>query len=483
MLFNSLDFFIFLPIVFLLYWFVFNRNIRLQNAFLVVVSYIFYGWWDYRFLALIILSSALDYTVCRNINITKGRRRRKVLLLVSLVFNLGALAAFKYYNFFVDSFVSVFTFFGQELDVNTLNILLPVGISFYTFQTLSYTIDVYRRKIKPTHDPIAFFAYVSFFPQLVAGPIERAAHLLPQFNVRRTFDYDIAVSGARIAFWGFFKKIVIADNCSIYVDEIFSNYSNLPSVALCLGVVLFSFQIYCDFSGYSDIAIGISRFFGFDLMRNFAYPYFSRDISEFWRRWHISLTTWFRDYVYIPLGGSRCGSFLKIRNILIVFLVSGLWHGANWTYVVWGAINALCFMPTLLLKKIKSDRFANGTLLNAGLSYINILATFMLVSFIWIFFRSSNLESSIGYIQSMIGNWNLPWGSADFLSLSKDGMRLCYIIAIIFAFQTMEWIGRKKECPLNIKSGLARRMAYVATFLVIIYHGEFNVKEFIYFQF
>jgi D-alanyl-lipoteichoic acid acyltransferase DltB (MBOAT superfamily) len=307
MLFNSLDFAIFLPVVFLLYWFVFQKKIKAQNALVALASYVFYGWWDWRFLSLIIFSSVIDYFIGLQLENIKKDRYRSLLLWTSIFVNLGLLGFFKYFNFFIDNFLDAFSFFGYQIPNTSLNIILPVGISFYTFQTLSYTIDVYRKQLKPTKDFVAFTAFVSFFPQLVAGPIERASNLLPQFYKKRKFDYSIAVDGMRQILWGLFKKIVIADNCAKYANEIFNNSGNYSGTTLLLGALFFTFQIYGDFSGYSDIAIGTSRLFGFKLMKNFAFPYFSRDIAEFWRRWHISLSSWFRDYLYIPLGGSRGG--------------------------------------------------------------------------------------------------------------------------------------------------------------------------------
>ncbi len=336
MLFNSIDFAIFLPIIFVLYWFVTNKNLKLQNTLIVLSSYIFYGWWDWRFLSLIIFSTIVDYLIGISLSKQENQNKRKILLWTSILVNLGFLGFFKYYNFFLDNFITAFSFFGTEINANSLNIILPVGISFYTFQTLSYTIDVYKRKLEPTYDFIAFSAFVSFFPQLVAGPIERATNLLPQFYKKRHFDYSKAVDGMRQILWGLFKKIVIADNCAHYANIIFNNSSEYSGSTLVLGAIFFTFQIYGDFSGYSDIAIGTSRLFGFNLKQNFAFPYFSRDIAEFWRRWHMSLSTWFRDYLYIPLGGSRVGTWNKIRNVFIIFLVSGFWHGANWTFIIWG---------------------------------------------------------------------------------------------------------------------------------------------------
>ena len=297
MLFNSFEFLLFLPVVFLLYWFVFNKKLNLQNLLLLVSSYIFYGWWDYRFLSLIIFSSIIDFYCGLSIEKAHTKTTKKKWLLLSMFINLGFLGIFKYFNFFSQSLQEAFQSFGYQIDTLTLNIILPVGISFYTFQTMSYTIDVYRNKLKPTKDIIAFFAFVSFFPQLVAGPIERATNLLPQFYKKRQFNYANAVDGCRQILWGLFKKIVVADNCALIVNQVFDNYTEYNASSLLIGSVFFAFQIYGDFSGYSDIAIGTSRLFGFNLMQNFAFPYFSRDIAEFWRRWHISLSTWFRDYV------------------------------------------------------------------------------------------------------------------------------------------------------------------------------------------
>ena len=350
MLFNSIEFAVFLPIVFFLYWFVFNRNLKLQNFFVVVVSYVFYGWWDWRFLFLIAFTSFCSWYSGLLIERYKNEHKKaKMISILNIVLNLLILGVFKYYDFFVTSFANLFL--GGKTDGLLLKIILPVGISFYTFQALSYSIDVYRGKMEPTKDIIQFFAFVSFFPQLVAGPIERATNLLPQFDKPRRFDYDDAVDGMRQMLWGLFKKMVVADNCAFYVNQVFSDYSSYSGSTLLLAAVFFTFQIYCDFSGYSDIAIGVAKLFGIRLMRNFNVPYFSRDIAEFWRRWHISLTTWFRDYVYIPLGGSRVSSAKVIRNTFVIFLLSGLWHGANWTFIVWGAYHALLFLPLILTGK------------------------------------------------------------------------------------------------------------------------------------
>jgi D-alanyl-lipoteichoic acid acyltransferase DltB (MBOAT superfamily) len=366
--FNSIDFVIFLPIVFFLHWFVASKNNKLQNILIVLASYFFYGWWDWRFLFLILFSTVTDYTVGLGLSKEENKTKRRILLWISILVNILFLGFFKYYNFFIDNFVSAFSFFGMKINIRHLNIILPVGISFYTFQTMSYSIDIYKKKLEPTNDFIAFAAFVSFFPQLVAGPIERATQLLPQFYSKRVFEYNKAVDGCKQILWGFFKKIVIADNCAVYANMIFNNYQEYSGSTLVLGALFFTFQIYGDFSGYSDIAIGASRLFGINLMQNFAYPYFSRDIAEFWRRWHISLSTWFRDYVYIPLGGSRHGKLTAIRNTFIIFVLSGFWHGANWTFVIWGFLNAVYFLPLMLLRKnrVHIDIVAKGKLLQGG---------------------------------------------------------------------------------------------------------------------
>ncbi|MDC0652473.1 MBOAT family protein, partial [Flavobacteriaceae bacterium] len=397
MLFNSLDFAIFLPIVFLLYWFATQKNLKLQNALIVVASYVFYGWWDWRFLSLIIFSTVVDYLIGQRLRTEDKQSKRKALLWTSIIVNLGFLGFFKYYNFFLENFVDAFSLFGMQINANSLNIILPVGISFYTFQTLSYTIDVYRKKLEPTKDFIAFSAFVCFFPQLVAGPIERATNLLPQFYKKRTFEYHKAVDGMRQILWGLFKKVVIADNCAEFANQIFNNSADMNGSTLVLGAIFFTFQIYGDFSGYSDIAIGTSRLFGFDLKQNFATPYFSRDIAEFWRRWHISLSTWFRDYLYIPLGGSRGGTWMKVRNTFAIFLVSGFWHGANWTFIIWGALNAIYFLPLLLTNNNRKNLgvVAEGKLLPSFKELIAMLTTFMLTIFAWIFFRAEDLNHAI----------------------------------------------------------------------------------------
>jgi len=482
MLFNSIDFAIFLPIVFILYWFVTNKNLKLQNFLIVVASYVFYGWWDWRFLSLILISTIVDYSVGLGLSKQEGKTKRKILLWVSIIVNLGFLGFFKYYNFFLDNFITAFTFFGMNIKANSLNVILPVGISFYTFQTLSYSIDVYKRKLEPTKDFIAFSAFVSFFPQLVAGPIERATNLLPQFYTKRTFDYNKAVDGLRQMLWGLFKKIVIADNCAEFANLIFNHSKDYSGSTLVLGVLFFTFQIYCDFSGYSDIAIGTSRLFGFDLMRNFAFPYFSRDIAEFWRRWHISLSTWFRDYLYIPLGGSRGGTFKKIMNTFIIFVVSGFWHGANWTFIIWGALNAIYFLPLLLTKNNRQniDIVAKGKYLPSFKEAFSILLTFGLTVFAWIFFRAENLGHAISIISKIMSKslFSMP----QFPNMRKALITIIFVII----FMIIEWLGREQQYAIaNFGLKWKRPLRFALYYIIIITIFCFGGKEqeFIYFQF
>lgn len=478
MLFNSLDFAIFLPIVFILYWFVSNNNLKLQNFLIVFASYVFYGWWDWRFLSLLFFSSLVDYGVGLGLLKQENPTTRKLLLWASIVVNLGMLGFFKYYNFFADNFATAFTWLGHPITDNTLKIILPVGISFYTFQTLSYSIDVYRKKLEPTKDFISFLAFVSFFPQLVAGPIERATHLLPQFYTKRFFDYTKAVDGLRQILWGLFKKMIIADTCAEQANLIFNNSTDYSGSTLALGAVLFAFQIYCDFSGYSDIAIGTARLFGFDLMRNFAFPYFSRDIAEYWRRWHISLSTWFRDYVYIPLGGSKVGTFKKVRNVLIVFLLSGFWHGANWTFIMWGLLNAIYFLPSLLLNTNRKNMevVAAGKFLPSLSEFFNISLTFTLTVFAWIFFRAESMEHAASYISSIC--------SFSFFTLPDKMIR--EPLLLVMAFVIVEWLGREHAYAIaSIDTRFPKVIKWIVYYCLVLSLFLFTGKpqEFIYFQF
>lgn len=468
MLFNSYTFLIFLPLAFAVYWLLAKKSLKLQNVFLVAASYLFYGWWDWRFLSLIIISTLVDYYAARNIS--------KAKLWLSLAVNLGFLGFFKYYNFFVDSWVEAWATLGVEMHASSLQIILPVGISFYTFQTLSYTIDVYRGKLKPAGSLIDFAAFVSFFPQLVAGPIERATKLLPQIEKRRQFNYDDAVSGLRLMLWGMFKKVVVADTCARYADAIFSNYADATPTALVMGALYFSFQIYGDFSGYSDIAIGTSRLFGIKLSTNFSFPYFSRDIAEFWRRWHISLSTWFRDYLYIPLGGSRGGKLMTFRNVAAIFLVSGLWHGANWTFVAWGAVHAVLFMPLILLDRNRTHTdsvVASGRFLPSLKENLQILSTFTLVTLAWVFFRADSITIAFDYLKSIVINSNSGPHRIVITAMVWVGVML--VVDWVQREGTPQWWLSKRLTPL-------RWLSY-GTIAFLCLKNLHNGSSFIYFQF
>lgn len=477
MLFNSFEFALFLPIVFILYWFVFGKNLRLQNIFIVAISYLFYGWWDWRFLLLIALTSGASYLSGTLIEKYRDQKHARVIAASNIILNLLILCTFKYFNFFSENLSKLVSVFGVELDWVTLDFLLPVGISFYTFQALSYTIDVYKRKLEPTHDVVSFFAYVSFFPQLVAGPIERATNLLPQFYRSRSFDYVKAVDGMRQILWGLFKKIVIADNCASIANRIFDNPVDQSGSTLLLGAIYFTFQIYGDFSGYSDIAIGTARLFGFNLMQNFNFPYFSRNIAEFWRRWHISLTTWFRDYIYIPLGGSRGSKAKVIRNTFIIFLVSGFWHGANWTFIAWGAYHALLFLPLLLIGNNRkyTDTVAQNRAMPSILELIQMAVTFFLVVIGWVLFRAQSMSAAFEYI-SGIFSWSL---------FTKPAEIDIYCILFIMLLLLIEWIGRRNLFAIHdipIKYKPLRWAAYIIVIWIMIEFGGAQ-ETFIYFQF
>ena len=476
MLFNSLEFLIFLPSVFLLYWFVFQKNLRIQNSLLLISSYVFYGWWDYRFLSLIFLSTVVDYFVGLKIHNSNDKKIKKSYLLVSILFNLGLLGFFKYFNFFIDSWIDLLGAIGYEQKSTwTLNVILPVGISFYTFQTMSYSLDIYYGKLKPTKDFISFASFVSFFPQLVAGPIERASNLLPQILTKRVFKYEQGVQGLRLILYGMFKKVVIADSLAPNVDIIFQNYTSFDGGVLLLGLVYFSFQIYCDFSGYSDIAIGTSKLFGFELMSNFKFPYFSRDIGEFWRRWHISLSTWFRDYLYIPLGGSKGGKWLSIRNIFIIFIVSGFWHGANWTFIVWGLIHAILYIPLFLRGKNRqytTTIVAEGRWFPSLKELFQMGITYFSTMIAWVFFRSETISSGIEYITIMFNNFGFP---------SSYRFFLLHVLVIL----SFDWIVKGSERDIVFsKIKILRFTLYMIILFFCVINLFNDVKtDFIYFQF
>lgn len=473
MLFNSFEFLLFLPAVFILYWFVFKKSLKAQNSLILISSYIFYGWWDYRFLLLILLSTLVDFFISLRIHNSSKNNDRKIYLWLSILFNLGVLGFFKYFNFFLDSYVEMFQLIGYNLANQwTLNIVLPVGISFYTFQTMSYTIDVFRKDLTPTRNFISFASFVSFFPQLVAGPIERATNLLPQILNQRIYKKENTFQGLRLIIWGLFKKVVIADSLSPLVNEIFENYESLPSISLWLGAIYFSFQIYCDFSGYSDIAIGTAKLFGFDLMSNFKFPYFSRNIGEFWRKWHISLSTWFRDYLYIPLGGSKGTEVKAFRNIFVIFVVSGFWHGANWTFLFWGLLHALFYIPSFVFKKNRkflSSVTAENSSLPSFIEFFQMLSTFLLVMLGWVFFRSKTITDAFNFLYGMF---------SDF-TFNLNFFKGLPFLALLIVF---DWIIRKNERDV---SPILNHIVIVSFFIWMILFFSFDNEQaqFIYFQF
>lgn len=477
MLFNSIDFAVFLPLVFLVHWVVL-RGQEQRTLLILIASYVFYGWWDWRFLSLLAISSLVDFGVALRLGKETRGARRKVWLALSMAVNLGMLCGFKYYGFFVQNVEDAFSLLGRPLTLPRIDVLLPVGISFYTFQTMSYTIDVYRGTMAPRKNLVGFLAYVSFFPQLVAGPIERASNLLPQFESPRAFNRSKAVDGLRQMLWGLVKKVVVADNCAAYVDSIFADPGTYSGSSLLIGAILFSFQIYGDFSGYSDIAIGCARLFGFDLMRNFAFPYFSRDISEFWRRWHISLSTWFRDYVYIPLGGSRGSLWTRVRNTLIIFIVSGFWHGANWTFIAWGLVNALFFLPLLLTDRNRKnlDTAGTGSLLPSASEALAILSTYGISVLAWVFFRADSMKDAWTYLDGIL--------SASLFSFPS--VHPADAILPIVLLVAVEWVGRATQHPLQLLARVPYRSVrwgvYYGLIAIILAFGG-REQEFIYFQF
>ncbi len=475
MLFSSINFLIFLLIIFCLYWFVVTKNLTYQNLLLFIAGYFFYACWDWRFVFLLAFSTGLDYYTGIKISQAEDKKLRRFWLWLSVSVNLIFLGFFKYYNFFAVSFADAIRHLGFKADPWTLSIILPVGISFYTFHGLSYVFDIYNGKLQPVKNFITYAVFVCFFPLLVAGPIERAQHFLPQVQQKRVFNYRRAVEGMRLMLWGFFKKIVIADTLSGIVNKVFGNYTEYNGATLALAVIFFSIQIYCDFSGYTDIALGTSKLLGFELLSNFRFPYFSRNIAEFWRRWHISLSSWFRDYLYIPLGGSKNGKAKAVQNTFIIFIVSGFWHGANWTFIFWGLIHAVLFVPLLLFNRNRSYAgtvVADGKFLPSVKELLQMLLTFLLVTIAWIFFRSPDLATSWKYIIKMITNIN---------SVPLYAGYLVYVVGFLF----MDWTQRSDErCVLNIKAKLARRFVYFTLAVLIIFHFNFIDKtQFIYFQF
>lgn len=490
MFFNSLEFAIFFPTVFFLNW-LFSKNLVKRNLLILVASYLFYGWWDWRFLILIFISSFVDFFIGQKLYEVPTKQQKKLYLLISLVMNLGLLLYFKYANFFIDTFVKSFSFFGKQIDFVDLNIILPVGISFYTFQTLSYSIDIYRGQLKPTKDWLAFFSFVSFFPQLVAGPIERASHLLPQFYKTYKFNYKLVKSGLLLIAFGLFKKMVIADRAALYVNEVYNHSNAYDGVEYFYATLLFAVQIYCDFSGYSDIAIGAARTMGFDLMKNFDTPYFSKSLTEFWRRWHISLSTWFRDYVFIPLGGSINGKLKTYSNLFIVFVISGLWHGAAMTFVIWGAIHGI-----VLIFEKASFTYKNKLLKNINLKkqyfFYNFffgLITFFTVCIGWVFFRSNSLENALTIIYGIFTKFD--FGDFFVKQTYLIGFKPNEFKILIWSILTLacaEVLHKKKSLieRINDQGIVFRWGVYSLILFYIIIFGKYGnsvVEEFIYFQF
>lgn len=481
MLFNSLSFALFFPVVFALYWMLNEKGLRMQNMLLLLASFFFYGSWDYRFMFLLLFSIGLDYYSGIRIHEAVGRRHKLIWLWTSIGINLGFLAIFKYYNFFAQSTADLLSLFGMRADIALLDIILPVGISFYTFHGVSYIIDIYNDRIVPERNFVNYAVFVSFFPLLVAGPIERATHLLPQLQRKREFSSEAATDGLRRLLWGLFKKVVIADNCADYANQIFNNPAGQNGVTLFMGALFFTFQIYCDFSGYSDIALGTAKMLGIDLLQNFNYPYFSRDIAEFWRRWHISLSSWFRDYLYIPLGGSRGSRWKKIRNTFIIFIVSGFWHGANWTFIAWGALNACYFIPLLLAEKNRNnlDTVARGRYLPNFREAASMLLTFLLTVLAWVFFRAATMHDAFTYLG---GVFTRSWSHPPDL----DG-KAAVILTLTGLFFLVEWIGREHPFALHrldhrVRSQALRWSIYasIITMIILLTGKE---QQFIYFQF
>ncbi|WP_426486650.1 MBOAT family O-acyltransferase [Flavobacterium sp. 2] len=477
MLFNSIDFAIFLPIIFILYWLIGKKSLQYQNILLLVSSYFFYAFWDWRFLFLLVFSTLLDYFTGLKMQNTSNSVTKRNWFWISVSINLGFLGIFKYYNFFADSFARAISHFGLQVNPWTLKVILPVGISFYTFHGLSYVIDIYKNRIKAEESFINYSVFVSFFPLLVAGPIERATHLLPQIKQKRKFDYLQAIDGLRQILWGLFKKVVIADSCAVYANSIFNDSDGYSGSTLLLGAVFFAFQIYGDFSGYSDIALGVARLLGIDLLKNFSFPYFSRDIAEFWRRWHISLSSWFKDYLYIPLGGSKGGMWKTIRNTFIIFIVSGFWHGANWTFIAWGFLNALFIMPSIIFKTNRNnlDIAAQGKILPSFKEFLSILITFGLTVFAWIFFRSESIRHAYHFIAKIFSQ----------TLFTKPEILPKKLMLIILLFMIIEWLGRENEFALSklpIKSKAIRWGFYYILVITILYFSG-SEQQFIYFQF
>ena len=478
MLFNSLNFAIFLPLVFILYWFATKGNLRLQYILLLVSSYFFYACWDWRFIFLLVFSTLLDYLTGIKVHEAINQRKKLFWLWLSIGINLGFLGVFKYYNFFAASFADGLSLLGFNSNFGTLQIILPVGISFYTFHGLSYVIDIYKNRIKPERNFIDYSLFVSFFPLLVAGPIERATHLLPQILKKRQFDYSKAADGLRQILWGLFKKVVIADNCAEYANTIFNNSADYSGSTLVVGAIFFTFQIYCDFSGYSDIALGSAKIMGFDLMKNFNIPYISKSIKEFWERWHISLSSWFRDYLYIPLGGNRVKKSRWMLNLFIVFLVSGFWHGANWTFIVWGALHGTYLILEILFKP-STDKLIDTT--SKFGKFISVIITFHLAMFAWVFFRANSIESATFALKQIFTNL---FTSFSLIGTASAPLLICTLFITAALFYIVDFMKENKRMiEVFQSSSYLRHAVYLFLIYSILLFGNTDKTQFIYFQF
>ena len=478
MSFVSIEFSLFMPIIFLLYWSLNNKNAKIQNLFLLAASYFFYAWWNWRFLSLILVCSITNYYAGLLMLKYKQQKVRKIILFTCCLVCLGVLGVFKYYNLFITSFVNVICLFGINMQVKTLNLILPLGISFYTFHTLTYTIEVYRRKFEPTKDVVSFFLFVSIFPLAMAGPIERATNLLPQIYNKRTFNYNQAVDGMRQILWGLFKKVVIADNCATYVNRIFDTYQNQSSSALILGLFFFAFQLYCDFSGYSDMAIGMGKLLGFKFLQNFNYPYFATSFSDYWKRNHISMTQWFMDYVYYPMTNNKTKLWQWNLCMIITFLLSGLWHGAGWTFVIWGLYQGIFIVISMNSQK-RRRRFEKKYNLKDNFPYtlLRMFMTFGIVCLGLVFFRADSIGQAIEYFGKMLNTNSIQMLPIEWQEVLLLGfLVICMII--------IEWIGKEQQYALELMPSkrIIRWSIYIFIGLVILIMGG-EKQEFIYFQF
>lgn len=472
---TSFSFLLFFPIVFLLHYLVFSKNKDVQNLFVILASCVFYGWWDWRFLGLVLLTALSTYYCGVLMGSKQDNKVRKRINIAAIVLNLGILFCFKYFNFFVQSFVDLFSAVGVSMSISTLKIVLPIGISFYTFSALSYTIDVYQKKIEPTKDILAYIAYIVFFPSILSGPINRADKQLPQFHKLRRFDYNKVMEGSKLLIWGLFVKLCVADRLGIYVDSVYSNLSQHTGMTMIFASIVYTLQIYADFSGYSLMAIGLGKMLGIDLQTNFVRPYFSTTVTEFWRRWHISLTTWFRDYLYFPLGGNRCSRQRWIFNTMVVFIISGLWHGAAYTFIIWGTIHGLCMVVE---KVIYGDKIKSVGNANIIVKSLRCLTTFMIVNFAWIFFRAETLSDAL-YIDKQI----FTMGGGNALFIDKTTLALGLLSLFILFIKDLSDEYQWKFKLLNSKNGVVSFVSAVFLICYILLFGVLNGGSFIYFQF